>query len=162
MKAVILATGRGERLSPYTDRMPKPLLPIGGRTIIEHVISSLNQAGIDDFVVVTGYLGSKVRRRLGDGGGLGVDIRYVQNPDYMRGNASSLLCAAEALENEGPFLLAMSDHLIERDIPKRALESFRGEPLLCVDKMPIYMNDVGEATKVLVDDEGYIRNIGKG
>ena len=66
MKALIIAAGRGERLRPITDRNPKPLIPILDLRLIERVILSAKKAGIKEFVIVTGYLGGKLRMFLRD------------------------------------------------------------------------------------------------
>jgi len=68
MKALIIAAGRGERLRPYTDVQPKPLIPLLGVPLIEWVILSAKEAGIREIVVVTGYMDGKMRKFLDDGG----------------------------------------------------------------------------------------------
>jgi len=67
MKALILAAGRGERFRPFTDESPKPLIPLLGRPLIERVILAVREAGIKDLIIVTGYLGEKLRAFLDDG-----------------------------------------------------------------------------------------------
>jgi NDP-sugar pyrophosphorylase family protein len=66
MKAILLAAGQGKRLRPITEWVPKPLLPVGGRPIIETLLTNLRAAGIDEVVVVVGHLGNVLRRFLGD------------------------------------------------------------------------------------------------
>ena len=75
MKAMILAAGRGERMRPLTDDTPKPLLRIGGQTLIEHCIHSLAQAGFRELVINHAHLGEQIVAALGDGNAYGVDIR---------------------------------------------------------------------------------------
>jgi len=161
LKAVILAAGRGERLSPHIDKLPKPLLSVSDKPIIERVISTIKKAGIREFIIVTGYLGDIIQNELKDGKRLGVKISYVHNPNYTLGNASSLLCTEKALQGEESFILTMSDHLLEKTLIEKALNGYQGGSLLCVDRNPRYLIDIGEATKVFVDEDGYIMNIGK-
>jgi choline kinase len=161
LKAVILAAGRGERLSPLTDNLPKPLLPLRGRPILEHVISGIARAGIREFIIVIGYLGDFIRRRFSFMKDLGVNIRWILNPKYVLGNAYSLLCAERSLLKDEFFLLSMSDHLYEDSVIKKILNEFDGEPLISVDREPRYLLDVGEATKVKICERGYVRDIGK-
>ncbi len=161
MRAVILAAGRGERLSPLTDWTPKPLLRINGKPLIGYVIEAFMEAGIEDFIIVTGYLGDHLRKGI-EALDIEAEITFVHNPDYRLGNASSLLAAKSELQGEDRFLLSMSDHIIEGKLVEAAVRAFRGKPLLCVDASPRYLRDVEEATKVLVDGWGYIREIGKG
>ena len=65
MKAMILAAGRGERMRPLTDHTPKPLLPVAGKTIIEHTINQLISAGFHDIIINHAHLGQANRRPLG-------------------------------------------------------------------------------------------------
>jgi N-acetyl-alpha-D-muramate 1-phosphate uridylyltransferase len=80
MRAIILAAGRGERMGSLTNTCPKPLLEVGGRSLIEHQIERLRIARFDDLVVNQAYLGGDIRDRLGDGHRLGVRIRYSPEP----------------------------------------------------------------------------------
>lgn len=161
MKAVILAAGRGERLLPYTREYPKPLTIISDKPILEHILYTFKSAGIKEFIIVTGYLGHAIRKYFGDGSKLKLTIRYVQNPSYYRGNATSLAAAQALLGNGDVFILSMADHLMSRHIVERALELKDRHPLLCVDLNPSLTFKVKEATKVLVDSDGYIQDIGK-
>ncbi len=81
MKAMILAAGRGERMRPLTDTMPKPLLPVGGRTLIEHTIERLVAAGFHDLVINHAHLGQRLVAQLGDGRRHGVRIAWSAEPD---------------------------------------------------------------------------------
>lgn len=78
MKAMILAAGRGERMRPLTDRVPKPLLVVRGRPLIEHHIVALARAGITELVINLGWLGERIRDQLGDGRHLGVSIAWSE------------------------------------------------------------------------------------
>lgn len=161
LKAVILAAGRGERLSPKTEEVPKPLLPLGGKPLITHLLSRLAGAGVREFIIVIGYLGGMVRRGLSSVKDLGIDVRWVVNPNYLLGNAHSLLCAERSLLKDDFFLLSMSDHLFEDSIINNILNEFDDEPLISIDRDPRYLLDIGEATKVKICGRGYVRDIGK-
>ena len=76
MKAMILAAGRGERMRPLTDHLPKPLLAAGGKPLIVWHIERLARAGIRDIVINHAWLGAKIEAALGDGAALGVRIAY--------------------------------------------------------------------------------------
>jgi N-acetyl-alpha-D-muramate 1-phosphate uridylyltransferase len=76
MKAMILAAGRGERMRPLTDHLPKPLLAAGGKPLIVWHIERLARAGIRDIVINHAWLGAKLEAALGDGAALGVQIAY--------------------------------------------------------------------------------------
>lgn len=80
MKAMILAAGRGERLRPLTDTLPKPLLAVGKHCLIEWHILRLRDAGITDIVINLSYLGDKIREHLKGGQRYGVNIVYSEEP----------------------------------------------------------------------------------
>lgn len=163
MKAVILAAGDGTRLRQYTNGRPKQLVKLLGLALVERVLLAARQAGIRDFVIVLGYRPELIRRRLGDGSRYGVRIEYVINPDWERGNGSSLLAAEEALQGESRFLVLMSDHIVDPEIIRMALEHApQGEEcVLCVDSELRHIVDLEDATKVRLEG-GKITDIGKG
>lgn len=161
LRAVILAAGRGERFLPFTQRNPKPLIPILGRPLLEHVICAFKRAGVEDFIVVIGYLGNVIQRYFGNGAGWNVKIRYAHNPAYTCGNGTSLMAAQNFFTKDETFLLSMGDHLIDAGIAEKALQSVEHRPLLCVDRQTHFPPQVKDATKVLICEEGYIKDIGK-
>ncbi len=76
MKAMILAAGRGERMRPLTDHLPKPLLAVGGIPLIGHHLKALANAGIHDIVINHAWLGHMIEQQLGNGEDYDVNIRY--------------------------------------------------------------------------------------
>jgi MurNAc alpha-1-phosphate uridylyltransferase len=108
MKAMILAAGRGERMRPLTDAVPKPLLPVRGRPLIEHHVVALARAGVTDLVINLGWLGAQVREHLGDGSRLGVRITWSDEgfPPLETGGG---IHRALPLLGTGPFWLVNSD-----------------------------------------------------
>lgn len=76
MKAVVLAGGKGSRLAPYTQILPKPLMPIGDMPILEVILLRLKAAGIDEVVLTVGHLSELLRAFFGDGNQFGVKITY--------------------------------------------------------------------------------------
>src|SRR3954465_13519977 len=78
MQAIILAGGQGTRLRPYTVSLPKPLVPIGDRPIIDIVLRQLKTAGVSQVVISTGYLSELVRTYCADGSRWKLKIRYVR------------------------------------------------------------------------------------
>lgn len=107
MKAMILAAGRGQRMRPLTDTLPKPLLSVGGKSLIVYHIEKLAIAGITDIVINTSYLGDKIQQALGSGAQWGVTIRYSQEQEPLE-TAGALLHALPLLEDK-PFLLVNGD-----------------------------------------------------
>jgi MurNAc alpha-1-phosphate uridylyltransferase len=111
MRAMILAAGRGERMRPLTDQLPKPLLPAGGKPLIAWHIERLVQAGIRDIVVNHAWLGEKIVAALGDGSAHGARIRYSAEGTALEtagGIARALPLLTEARDQE-PFLVVSGD-----------------------------------------------------
>lgn len=157
-QAVIIAAGRGSRLKGVTD-LPKPLVRLGGLTLLERTLLTLKKAGIRNFVIVLGYRAREIRASL-DLQKLGVLVRCVENPLWERQNGLSVLAAEPYVQ--GPFLLTMSDHLLSPDIARKLIESplEPGEAALAVDKNVEGVADLDDATKVL-EDRGLVAAIGK-
>lgn len=83
-KAVILAGGRGTQLRPYTYEIPKPLLPVKGTPILEHLILQLKKNGITEIIIAISYLGEKIKDYFGDGSKWGVSIEYSEETDNLQ------------------------------------------------------------------------------
>lgn len=108
MKAMILAAGRGERMRPLTDATPKPLLRIGGQTLIERHIHALSRAGVTELVVNHAHLGEQIEKALGDGGAYGVRIVYSPEPEGALETGGGIFNALPLL-GEDPFLVVNAD-----------------------------------------------------
>jgi len=108
MKAMILAAGRGERMRPLTDHTPKPLLRIGGETLIEHHIHALVRAGIDELVINHAHLGEQLVAALGDGTTCGARIRWSAEPDGALETGGGIHHALPLL-GTAPFVVVNAD-----------------------------------------------------
>jgi len=108
MKAVILAGGRGKRLRPLTDEIPKPLIEVGGKPIIVWQIEWLRSYGIHEFVVCAGYLKERIINSLGNGSKLGVKIGYVVEEEPL-GTGGAIKNAEVFLKNEEGFFVINGD-----------------------------------------------------
>lgn len=115
IQAVILAGGLGTRLRPYTFALPKPMLPLGPKPIMEHIVDWLKEYGITDIVVSTGYLGKMLQQYFGDGSDMGTKITWATSPHPL-GTAGQLK-AAEA-KIRGRFVCVYGDALLNFDLRK--------------------------------------------
>lgn len=79
-QAVILAGGAGSRLKPFTNKNPKPMIPINGKPFLEHLIALLRENNIKEIIILTGYLGDKIEKYFGNGSKLGMNIKYSYTP----------------------------------------------------------------------------------
>ncbi len=105
---MILSAGRGERMRPLTDSLPKPLIPVHGQPLIEHQLSALAAAGVREIVINLGWLGAKLQAQLGSGDRFGVSIEYSDEgwPALETGGG---IFRALPLLGEAPFLLLNGD-----------------------------------------------------
>jgi len=110
-----MAGGEGSRLRPLTSGVPKPLVPVVGKPVMEHILRLLRTHGITDVVVTLQYLGSAIRDYFGDGSDFGVDITYVVE-DAPLGTAGSVKNAQEYLDE--PFIVISGDALTDIDLGK--------------------------------------------
>jgi len=160
MKCVVVAAGQGARLREKGEL--KPLIPIKGTPLIERVIRRAHDAGVEEFLVVSGYRGDELRRAL-DAFAAREKIRitHVVNDEWARANGVSVHTAKPHLDE--PFLLTMCDHLVDRDI-FRGLIAASPEPdtvTLAVDfNIDNPLNDPEDVTRVKCVD-GRIQHIGK-
>jgi NDP-mannose synthase len=110
-RAVILAGGRGSRLAPYTTVLPKPLMPVGDRAILDIVLRQLRAAGLDDVTLAVGHLAHLIRAVLGDGSAHGVELRYHEE-QHALGTAGPLATIGDLDET---FLMMNGDVLTTLD-----------------------------------------------
>jgi NDP-sugar pyrophosphorylase family protein len=117
-----MAGGRGQRLRPLTDKVPKPLLRVGGSPIIERIIVALAAAGVRRFFLAVNYKAEAFEQRLGDGRDLGVSISYLRERDRL-GTAGALSLLPPDVD--GPVLVMNADIMTRLDFSR--LFSFHRE-----------------------------------
>ena len=115
---MILAAGRGERMRPLTDRVPKPLLPAGGRPLIAHLIERLARAGYTDLVVNVSHLADLIEGELGDGSRYGVSILYSREARALETGGG--IAYALPLLGAAPFAVVNSDIYSDFDFTRLA------------------------------------------
>lgn len=109
---VIMAGGKGSRLRPDTDNCPKPLLPIGGKPMLEHIIERAKVSGFRNFVLSVHYLGEMIKMHFGDGARWGVSISYIEEATPM-GTAGGLSLLRDRFS--APFVVTNGDVLTDID-----------------------------------------------
>lgn len=114
MKVVIMAGGKGTRIASIADDVPKPMIKICGKPILEHQIENLKVCGLTDIILVIGYLGEKIQEYFGDGSRFGVNIVYFVE-DHPLGTAGALFKMPQLTED---FLLLCGDVIIDVDFER--------------------------------------------
>jgi CDP-L-myo-inositol myo-inositolphosphotransferase len=161
VKCLIIAAGKGSRISKKGDS--KPLIPLLGLPLLERVILAAKKAGLDDFYVVTGYSGGKVRKHLEHfSKNRNVNIKNIVNDEWEKGNGISVLKAKDMLKEN--FILLMADHIFDESIlMKLKNERIKNDEVMLTVDYNVENNefvDVDDATKVFVK-ANKILDIGK-
>lgn len=133
-QAIILAAGRGERMHPLTDHMPKPLLQAGGKPLIVYHIERLIAAGVRKIVINHAYLGHRIEAALGDGSHWGTEIRYSPEGEALETGGG--IFKALPLFDHRPFLVVNGDVWTDLEfVPLRLLDGLLAH-LVLVDNPP--------------------------
>jgi len=135
MRAMLLAAGRGERLRPITDTLPKPLVPVGGRPLIAWHLTALARAGIREVVINLSWLAQRLRDALGDGSAYGVSITWSEEGPVPLETGGGIFRALPLL-GPGPFLVVNADIWTDIDFATLALEADALAHLLLVPNPP--------------------------
>jgi dTDP-glucose pyrophosphorylase len=126
VRAVVLAAGKGTRMREITDSTPKPMLEVGGRPILWHVLRGLAGAGVRDAAVIVGYRPEMIREYFRDGDDVGVRLSYfTQEVQDGTGRAAE---SARAFLVDGPFFFAFGDILTDPAEYERMAEDFPTKP----------------------------------
>jgi len=159
MKTVIIAAGLSSRIKNLTNGNPKTLLPFGKGTILSTIINNFSSCGITDFVIVVGCEREKICQYVEQMNSFNLNITFITNEDWEKGNGISVLAAEPVVEKE-PFLLSMSDHLVSSSAINALLLCQSVKNLLLVDQRIETIFDINDATKVLLDGKRIVQ-IGK-
>jgi L-glutamine-phosphate cytidylyltransferase len=156
LKGIILAAGQGVRLRPLTNTIPKCMVNLFGKPIIEWQINTFYNCGIRDISVVTGYKSEKI---------ISPNVSFFHNKSYKTTNMlESLFCVREKLT--GPIVVSYGDIVFEDKILKKILES-KEDISVIVDKnwkrywKLRFSNILDDAESMIIDDEGFIQNLGQ-
>ncbi len=148
MKAIILAAGVGSRIRPLTDNLPKCLLKIGGKSILEIMVSHIQDCGINEIVFVLGYLQDQIKQivttKFPD-----LTAHFVINDRYAETNTGFSLMLTKNFVGDSAFVKFDADVVFEKKILKKLIECGH-ETCLCIDKN-IHLD--GEAIKVVTRGE---------
>jgi UDP-N-acetylglucosamine diphosphorylase / glucose-1-phosphate thymidylyltransferase / UDP-N-acetylgalactosamine diphosphorylase / glucosamine-1-phosphate N-acetyltransferase / galactosamine-1-phosphate N-acetyltransferase len=110
-KAVILAAGRGKRMREMTAELPKPMLEVRGKPVLQYIVEGLRDAGVRKFLIVVGYRADAVRNFFGDGSRNNIDIKYATQ--VTQDGTGRVVDLAKDFVGNTPFILAYGDILID-------------------------------------------------
>ena len=112
--AVLLAAGRGTRLRPHTDDMPKPMLPVNGRPTLDFVLCAVARAGVERVCIVTNHLEEKIITFVGDGSRWNLQATFAHQNE-LRGNGDALMSVPRAWIRDEPIMAVATDYILEEN-----------------------------------------------
>lgn len=123
MKAVLLAAGEGRRLAPLTDTRPKHMIPMGGKPLLQHTLEMLRSVGINEILLIVGYLKDQIINYFKDGSALNLKIKYTEQKEFLgTGHAAGL---ARDFAGKDPFFLIYGDLFMDVDIFQKSLDAYK-------------------------------------
>jgi MurNAc alpha-1-phosphate uridylyltransferase len=150
---MVLAAGRGERMRPITDTLPKPLVPVAGKPLIGYHLERLAKAGFRDVVINLSWLAERIRAALGDGRDYGVSISYSEEGPVALETGGGIFKALPLLGPE-PFLVVNGDTWTDIDYGHLALDDgANGHLVLVTNPTHNPRGDFGLEGDVVVDRE---------
>eukprot|EP01116_Phalansterium_solitarium_P022686 TRINITY_DN7581_c0_g1_i1.p1 TRINITY_DN7581_c0_g1~~TRINITY_DN7581_c0_g1_i1.p1 ORF type:complete len:271 (+),score=65.49 TRINITY_DN7581_c0_g1_i1:75-887(+) len=161
-RAVIIAAGMGKRLQPFTDVMPKSLVPVAGREMMFRILDCCRSQGVDEFVIIRGYKADVMQQRKAE---FGEGVRFVENADYERNNILQSLFKAEA-DLQGPLYISYSDIFWAPEVSK-ALAEASGDICLVIDTdyATVYEgrtdHPLSQGELSTLDADGFVNKVGK-
>src|SRR5437763_10304373 len=152
MRAMSLAAGVGSRLDPLTRNLPKPLVPIVNRPVMEHIVELLRKHGFNEIMVNVHYLGDQIEDYFGDGSRLGVKIHWSRE-DQLWGDAGSVKRVEDFFKDD-TFIVVGGDDLADMDLT-RLVKTHREKGALSTIALSL-VDDPSEYGIVLMNEEGRI------
>jgi len=153
LQALILAGGEGTRLRPLTSTVPKPVVPLVGRPFISYMLRWLREHGVEDVILGCGFMADQVRAVLGDGSGLGIRLRYLEEPRPL-GTGGALKFAEDLLEDR--FFMLNGDVLTDIDLTEQLKQHERTGARATLALYPV--DDPSAYGLVRLDDDGSVRD----
>ncbi len=146
-KAVLLAAGKGTRMRELTAELPKPMIAVRGRPILEHIVEGLHYAGVERIQIVVGYRADVVQDHFGNGARFGVQIEYTTQ--VVQDGTGRVVELSREFAGADPFVLSYGDILIEPGNYRRIVELGDAEALVSVKHNP---GEIAKGGAVFVND----------
>ena len=155
MKAVLLAAGIGTRLDPITKSIPKPMIKICGKPIIEYIVNDLVKSNFDEICIVVGYESEQIKNYFNNYD-KNIKISFVTQDEY-KGTAHATLCAKNFVGND-PFLLYLSDTLIPFDLQSFLSKIKHDNYDISILSSKVFLNDLSSVGNIIIKN-GFVKEI---
>ncbi len=157
--AILLAAGRGKRHRPYTDVMPKPLLPVNGRPTLDYVLRAVKKAGAGRACIVTNHLEEQIFDYVGNGARWGLEASFAHQP-ALRGNGDALLSVPPGWSRDEPLMVVATDYVLDENMLlelAQAQEKHRADIVMSLKECPIH--ELTARSSVQVDGDWRVQRI---
>lgn len=152
-KAVILAAGRGTRMRELTDELPKPMIAVRGKPILEHIVSGLAANGVTEFLIVVGYRREVIEDHFGDGSAHGIRVSYVEQ--VVQDGTGRVVELGRDFTGDDPFVLSYGDILVSPESYRPLVDFSDVDAKLTVKRD----EDVRKGGAVFIDDDGWVTDL---
>ncbi len=156
MKCVLLAAGKGTRLGVLTQTTPKPMLPLEGEPVMQHIIKRVAKHGCREFIIVVRYLADIIKSHFGDGSDLGIEVKYAHQPE-IHGTGAALQ-SAEELVAGSPFIMTFGDILTSDDLYQKLIDRINQGDCKAVTALK-WVEDPYKGAAVMIDETGIVNEI---
>ena len=147
-KAVVLAAGRGTRMREMTAELPKPMLEVHGKPVLQHIVEGLRDAGVREFLIIVGYRAETVQHFFGDGSRYNIAIQYATQ--VVQDGTGRVVDLARNFVAQSTFVLSYGDILVDPENYKRIIDLLdNGEAIITVKRG----EDVSKGGAVFVNDQ---------
>jgi NDP-sugar pyrophosphorylase family protein len=153
-QAVLLAAGRGTRMKELTNELPKPMLEVRGRPILQHIVEGLRDAGVQRVLIVVGWRAEVVRDHFRDGSSVGVAIEYTTQT--VQDGTGRVVELAKDFAGPAPFVLSYGDILINPENYSRLVALRDAEAFVSVKHNP---GEIAKGGAIFVDDQFTVTDV---
>ena len=157
--AILLAAGRGNRQRPYTDEVPKPLLPVHGRATLDYVLSAVRRAGVERVCIVTHHLEEKIFAYVGKGIPWNLRVTFAHQAQ-LRGNGDGLMSVPHDWIRDEPVMIAATDYILPENALLELVQTHEGataDITMSLKKCPV--EELISRSSVEVDSEWRVKRI---
>ncbi|MEM7111813.1 MAG: nucleotidyltransferase family protein [Chloroflexota bacterium] len=156
-RAIILAAGRGKRLRPYTDKTPKPLLPVAGRPTLDYILSACQAAGVMDVCLIVGHLGEQIEAFVGNGRSWNMNASFITQTSLL-GTAHAVQAAADFIQT--PCFIMAGDYILPPDYLQTLKEAYlAAQTDLAVSLKQLPEAELNSRSSIRFADDGTILEI---
>ncbi len=155
MKVILLAAGLGKRLEPVTSSLPKPMIMISGKPILEYIINDLKNAGFTDFCLVVGHQNEKIKKYFGNGSSFDIKISYVEQKIFS-GTASATKLAKNFVGDQS-FLLYLADTIIPKNLNNHLEKMIKSNNEISILSSKILPSQIGNVGTIEVKKNNVLK-----